>query len=224
MKLYYCNKTVLRFYPKGPEFINGYSTNDVDAPLNAFVDIQGRIVAVAHQQKVSEDEMHVIVEEAFAGRLLIHLGKFLSLSDTQAERLSAKKVYWDFETDRLTVTEETMNAEVSQEEFTLYRLRKGVSLQGVDFDQELVLCVDEDNLVSYTKGCYLGQEIVARVHYRGKPPKRLVVKTQSECSPDELGRMTSRVWDPQLGENVGFVFVSHPAPSFDGINSGGDQA
>lgn len=206
MKLYACNKTVLRFWPKGPAFINGYTSNTVDSPLNAFVDIQGKIIAVAHQWKISDDEIHVIVEEPFAGRLLTHIGKFLSLSDTQAERLPLKKVYWNLETDQLTVTDEALNAEVSEEDFTLYRVRKGVPLQGVDFDQELVLCVDEENLVSYTKGCYLGQEIVARVHYRGKPPMRLVVKPQDECSPDELGRMTSRVWDPELSQNVGFVF------------------
>ncbi|MCG3144799.1 MAG: hypothetical protein HONDAALG_02272 [Gammaproteobacteria bacterium] len=27
--------------------------------------------------------------------------------------------------------------------------------------------------VSYTKGCYLGQEVIARIHWRGQPAKRL---------------------------------------------------
>jgi folate-binding Fe-S cluster repair protein YgfZ len=31
-----------------------------------------------------------------------------------------------------------------------------------------------DDAVSYDKGCYLGQETVARLHYRGHPNRRLV--------------------------------------------------
>ena len=37
--------------------------------------------------------------------------------------------------------------------------------------QELQL--DVNGYVSFTKGCYTGQEIVARLHYRGKPKKQL---------------------------------------------------
>jgi folate-binding protein YgfZ len=50
------------------------------------------------------------------------------------------------------------------------RVEAGVPAFGADFDeqhfpQETGL---ESQAVSYTKGCYLGQEIVARIHYRGK--------------------------------------------------------
>ncbi len=31
-----------------------------------------------------------------------------------------------------------------------------------------------DRAVSFTKGCYIGQETVARLHYKGKPNRRLV--------------------------------------------------
>ena len=30
-----------------------------------------------------------------------------------------------------------------------------------------------ERAVSFTKGCYIGQETVARLHYRGKPNRRL---------------------------------------------------
>ena len=32
---------------------------------------------------------------------------------------------------------------------------------------------DLNGTVSFTKGCYTGQEIVARLHYRGTPKRRL---------------------------------------------------
>ena len=54
------------------------------------------------------------------------------------------------------------------------RLLAGIPRFGPDFDdgnlpQEIRL----DDAVSYDKGCYLGQEIVARLHYRGQPAREL---------------------------------------------------
>ena len=175
MKLYACDKTVLRFYPKAASFLNGYTTNTVEAPRTAFVDIQGKVVAVAHQFKKSEDEVWIAVETPFVGRLLEHLKKYLSLSDTRAERLS-QKVYWDLEGGQLVLSEKALEAPVTEEEFKRYRLEHGLPLQGVDFDREMVLNLGDEGLVSYAKGCYLGQEIVARVHYKGRAPKKLVAK------------------------------------------------
>ena len=36
-----------------------------------------------------------------------------------------------------------------------------------------VLCLDELNGISFKKGCYTGQEVVARTHYLGKIKKRV---------------------------------------------------
>ena len=210
MKLYLCSKTALRFYPCGAKFIKDYSTNVPEALRNAFVDIHGKIIVVVDQQKISEEEVWIILETKFVERLLSHLKKYLSLSGTTVEKIDSKKVYWDLETHQLIVTDKAMPAVVSKEEFTLYRVQNNLPLQGVDYDEELVLNLADDSLVSYAKGCYLGQEIVARVHYRGSPPKKLVVKSENECSPEELGRMTSKVLDPVRGQRAGFVFDKTP--------------
>jgi folate-binding Fe-S cluster repair protein YgfZ len=41
--------------------------------------------------------------------------------------------------------------------------------------------------VSFTKGCYTGQEVVARMHYRGKPKRRLyrAQLAQGQASPGD---------------------------------------
>ena len=54
------------------------------------------------------------------------------------------------------------------------RVEKGLPRFGLDygpenFPQETGL----EDAVSYTKGCYLGQEVVARIHYRGGVQKML---------------------------------------------------
>jgi folate-binding protein YgfZ len=41
---------------------------------------------------------------------------------------------------------------------------------------------DLNETVSFTKGCYTGQEIVARLHYRGTPKRRLFRATLSETA------------------------------------------
>ena len=208
MKLYRCDKAVLRFYPKGADFLKGYTTNEVSAPRNAFVDLEGKIVAVFDQFKRSEDEVWAVLERKFVGRVMEHLKKYLSLTETQAEVMGSKNVYWDLEAGQLVVTDETLPADVSEEDYTLFRVKNKIPLQGADFDDEMVLNVAEDELVSYTKGCYLGQEIVARVHYRGRPPKKLTVKKARDCSPEEARRLTSKATDRATGESYGFVFIS----------------
>src|SRR2546428_13916230 len=37
----------------------------------------------------------------------------------------------------------------------------------------IILESELESAVSYTKGCYLGQEIIARIHWRGEQAKRL---------------------------------------------------
>lgn len=50
--------------------------------------------------------------------------------------------------------------------------------------QELHL--DRHGYVSFSKGCYTGQEIVARMHYRGKPKKQLYLVESESFNADWL--------------------------------------
>ena len=54
------------------------------------------------------------------------------------------------------------------------RVRRGAPEVGVDTgERTLVQEALLDDAVSFDKGCYLGQETVARLHYRGHPNRRL---------------------------------------------------
>ncbi len=80
----------------------------------------------------------------------------------------------------------------------------GREISGEEFPQEARL----DEAVDYEKGCYLGQETVARIHYRGQV-NRLLSGLRSESpltvgaklisSDKEVGRVTSAVVSPRLG-------------------------
>lgn len=70
------------------------------------------------------------------------------------------------------------------EALEIARLEAGIARFGRDFDNDTVLQeVDCPEIVSFQKGCYLGQEIVARLHFQGQPSKLL---RQLEVSGDVL--------------------------------------
>lgn len=69
------------------------------------------------------------------------------------------------------------------------RIMAGWPLFGVDYDatsfpQETTL----EEAVSYTKGCYLGQEVVARIHYRGGVNKSLRAVRLASEAPTAVGK------------------------------------
>ena len=65
-----------------------------------------------------------------------------------------------------------------------------------------------ERAVSFTKGCYIGQETVARLHYKGKPNRHLrglrssrVLEAGAEVRAGEkvVGRVGTAVLSPALG-------------------------
>lgn len=53
--------------------------------------------------------------------------------------------------------------------------------------------------ISFTKGCYTGQEVVARLHYRGKPKRRLYL---ADINPDQITPgLNIHAGDPLYGED-----------------------
>ena len=58
---------------------------------------------------------------------------------------------------------------VGFEDLEVLRVEAGIPRFGVDFGPENFPqeTGQEEAAVSYTKGCYLGQEVIARIHYRG---------------------------------------------------------
>ena len=79
-----------------------------------------------------------------------------------------------------------------------HRLSLGVTEGVAELGQDKTLWLEcnarELNGVSFTKGCYVGQENTARMHHRSKVNRQLAVVPASEDPGD-----TARVWYPELG-------------------------
>jgi len=99
---------------------------------------------------------------------------------------------------------------VSAEAVEIGRVEAGVPRFGAEMGAETMPAEAGivEAAVSFSKGCYIGQETVARLHYRGKPNRRLLGLYLSEPAPPgaalrlgerEVGALGSACVSPALG-------------------------
>ena len=111
--------------------------------------------------------------------------------------------------------------EVSAEAVEILRIEAGVPRFGAEMTTETMPAeagVVED-AVSFTKGCYIGQETVARLHYKGKPNRHLRgLRLSAAAEPGaalrlgekEVGTLGGAVVSPALGP-IGLAIVRREA-------------
>jgi folate-binding protein YgfZ len=110
---------------------------------------------------------------------------------------------------------------IGEDTFEILRVEAGIPRFGQDMDETNVVPeTNLDNAVSYTKGCYVGQEIIVRIKHRGHPAKKLTglrFATDQQIEPgavirskedQEVGRVTSAVISPRLG-SIGLGYVRY---------------
>jgi folate-binding protein YgfZ len=111
---------------------------------------------------------------------------------------------------------------VSDDVFEILRIEAGMARYGVDMDETNV--VTETNLedaVSFTKGCYLGQEIIVRIKHRGHVAKKLtgIVLAKDgtiesgakilSADDKEVGRVTSSTFSPHLDRTIALGYLKY---------------
>ena len=100
--------------------------------------------------------------------------------------------------------------EVGEQAAECLRIERGRPRFGVDMDEETIPQEAglNERAVSFTKGCYVGQETVARLYYRGKPNRHLRGLRLSApartgeplmLGEREVGRVGSAAVSPALG-------------------------
>jgi len=101
----------------------------------------------------------------------------------------------------------------------ILRLEAGYPRYGVDVDENtIILEAGYKDAISFNKGCYLGQEVVARATHIGRVNKNLVqFQTDSDNVPSakskfisngkEAGYVTSAAFSPGLKEVVGLGYA-----------------
>lgn len=111
---------------------------------------------------------------------------------------------------------------VGNDALEVMRIEAGIPRYSQDIDDTTVVTeTNLDDAVSYTKGCYVGQEIIARIKYRGHVAKKLrglvfdglgAVTTGAaitSAEDKEIGRITSSTYSPYLGCRVALGYVKY---------------
>ena len=102
------------------------------------------------------------------------------------------------------------------------RIEAGIARYGIDMDETNVVTeTNLDDAVSFTKGCYIGQEIIARIKYRGHVAKKIAgLICEGEVSLEsgakifssddkEIGRVTSVAFSPRLARTIALGYVKY---------------
>jgi folate-binding protein YgfZ len=111
---------------------------------------------------------------------------------------------------------------VGYDALEILRIEAGLPRYGPDMDETNVVTETAlDDAVSYTKGCYVGQEIIARIKYRGHVAKKLsgLAFAQAEkvdvgavikaADGKEVGRLTSVTYSPHLGRTIALGYLKY---------------
>ncbi len=112
-------------------------------------------------------------------------------------------------------------AEVSPEAAEILRIESGRPRFGAEMGNETMPAEAGivEQAVSFTKGCYIGQETVARLHYKGKPNRHLRgLKLSAPAQPGkplglgekEVGRLGSAAVSPAFGP-IGMAILRREA-------------
>ncbi|MGI8467584.1 MAG: YgfZ/GcvT domain-containing protein [Pyrinomonadaceae bacterium] len=219
-----------------------------DCVLAAFPNAQGRTLAIVSVLRL-DGKFLFETETATHEKVFNNLFRFTFAGDFFVEDLSENYIYFslfgkgkmpslenvngiiDFQNDYF-VSKNSVEifkakledgVEISDELYEVLRIETGIPLYGVEMDETTIVPeIGLPELISYNKGCYIGQEIIARIHFRGHVAKKLTglifEDNDAAINPnDEIksldgknaGRITSVTFSPELGKIIALAYVRY---------------
>lgn len=218
-------------------WLQGLLTNDVarlkdgESQYSAYLTPQGRMITdmnvIARGERLLLD-----VPASLAAALRDRLDGLIFSEDAQVSDDSATLWVWtvirpdaliDVVGDTLPDEYRSLTA-IDMDTFEVIRIERGVPRFLVDMTEDTIPLEAgiEDRAISFTKGCYVGQEIIVRVTHRGggrvaKKLVRWIADADAGVVPmtdatifsfdKEIGRVTSAAFSPRLNRVVGLGYV-----------------
>ena len=103
--------------------------------------------------------------------------------------------------------------------YNTLRVEAGLPEYGIDIDEDrLAMEVNRPDAISYSKGCYLGQETIVMARDRGQANRKLMgltlpgdkplaEKTKLFRGTDEVGQTVSSVFSPRLKKAIALAYL-----------------
>src|SRR5712691_2100847 len=221
------------------DFLQRMVSNDVtqgDVVDALLLTARARLIAPLRVWRRGDDDFLLLTEPELgeAVRTTLLRARFAAKCEIEAEEHASTLVFGDADglPGELPGTVEVIDREVLETmtapELERARIEACVPAWGKELDESILPAeagLDETH-ISFTKGCYPGQEPIARLHHRGHVNRRLRLLDVESAQPgDEIrfadkavGRVTSAV----SGRALGYVRVEVPQDA--SLEIGGREA
>ena len=220
-------------------WLQGLVTNDIESLAEgasryaAYLTPQGRMITDMNIV-ARPDRLLLDVPAPLAGALRDRLDGLIFSEDAQVLDGSDSHEVWTIAESNDGAIVDTIGdrgqpppspyPEVALDTFEVVRVERGVPKFLVDMDEHTIPleAAIEDRAISFTKGCYVGQEVIVRVTHRGggRVARRLVRWQSREAVENvpaagskilandrDIGRITSAVFSPSYGRVMGLGYV-----------------
>jgi folate-binding protein YgfZ len=214
--------------PDAEDFLQRMVSNDVtQTPCEALLlTPKGRLIAPLRVVRRSSEDFLLLTEPGLgeAVRSTLLRARFAAKVEIEPEEHRSVIVFGDdggvSTRDYGTPAVELLDADVEPtldgDELERMRIEAGTPAWGKELDDSILPAEAglDERAISFTKGCYPGQEPIARLHHRGKVNRRLRVLQVEEANPgDELvygGKPIGRVTSAVPGRALAYVRVEVP--------------
>ena len=207
--------------PDAAEYLQRMLSNDVEA-LGAgaacdalLLTAKARVIAPLRIIRRSDDDFLLLTEPELAERVRAELVRmrFAAKAEIEPEEHESWLVLGGEE----VVDERPDGDEVDGESYERWRIESGIPQWGQEIDERVLPAeagLDETH-ISFSKGCFPGQEPIARQRYRGKVNRRLrVLDLDGDVTPGEEivheGKTVGRVTSAVRGVALGYVRTEVP--------------
>ena len=205
-------------------------SEDNNITMTAFANLKGRIMSICFVKFISDEKLQLSVEESVYDELLTWLKKYGMFSKVAFAVNDEYSLYFSDEgfvnhkfdenneisyiaedgfLNHNILEDDSMDVNATLQDVQKYNIiTKLPTINSDNFERFLPAELELEtmnNVVNFTKGCYMGQEVIARMHYKAKTKKELVVIS----STDDIQALDLRTpEDNPLAYNVNKVFVN----------------
>jgi tRNA-modifying protein YgfZ len=203
--------------PDAVDFLDRMLSNDVPAEGSAdalLLTPKARVIAPVLVWRRADDDVLLLTEPELGDTLLAQLTRmrFAAKCEIEREEHTSTIVFGERRgienRDYGVPAVEVLDAEVDaagEDDLEPLRIAAATPRYGRELDDRVLPAEAglEERAISFSKGCYPGQEPIARQHYRGKVNRRLRVLDLAGPTPEpetavvfgekEVGRVTSAV-------------------------------
>ena len=200
--------------PDAADYLQRMVSNDVEALAVGeacdalLLTAKARVIAPLRVLRRGEEDFLVLTEPELGDTVRTQLlrTRFAAKTEIEPEEHESWLVLGGEE----VLDDRPAGDEVGEEELERWRIEAGIPRWGREIDDQILPAEAglDDTHISFSKGCYPGQEPIARQRYRGKVNRKLrVLDVEGDATPGtelvldgkKVGRITSAVPGVALG-------------------------